>query len=585
MKKLILAMGCLILLTGLLLQTVHAAGKQAVLKIGATEEPDSLSPVVAYERGAFELFMLVYDSLVCFDENLNPVPSLAEKWEISDDKLSWTFHLRKDVKWHDGQPFTSRDVKYTYETIKESGLGMYADLVKDIDVIETPDEHTVVLKTATPKANMLQNITPILPQHIWQEIGPEELETFENASPVGTGPFILQEWKKNEYVSLLKNGEYFKGAPKVDGLIFTIFANRDTMAQSLKRGEIDVALGLYKNQAKTIQDNPQIKVYEFRENGFTELAFNCWEDPASRANPLIKDKIVRQAIELAIDKQKIIDMVFEGAGACGTTLIPASQQLYHYEPAEAEIRTFAPQKAKALLEAAGYGDEDGDGIRESKDGKGKLQFTFLLRSENTLEVKAGQMIKGYLQDIGIGTTLETIDDGALNDRIFNTHDYDMFIWGWGGDVDPGTLLRVLTTGQLGNLNDAYYSNPAYDRLVLEQASKLDYEERKQLVWEAQKILYEDLPYIILFYGTELQLVREDQVSGLQPTISGAVFYADTPLNYVQAEMAGTAAEAAEPDAAARGPQSPAPLYILGAAVLLAVIGLAARKRGKSREEW
>jgi len=584
MKRVLSFFICIVMLTGLYSAAVSCDTPANMLKIGVAEEPDSLSPLITYERSSFEIFMLIYDSLITFDENMQPVPSLAESWEVNQDSLQWTFKLRRDVKWSDGESFTSKDVKFTFELMKNSGLGLYTDLVKDIDVIETPDDYTVVFKTEKPKANMLQNITPILPEHIWKTIEEDQYEVFDNQNPIGTGAFILKEWKKNEYISFVSNKEYFKGAPKVDGLIYIIYANRDTMAQSIKLGEIDAALGLYKSNTKTIENDKSITAFNFSENGFTELAFNCRADGTSKGNPLILDKRIRQAIEYSIDKQKIIDMVYDGEGEYGTTLIPVSQKKFHYNPDATEFRGYSPDKAKKLLESADYKDRDGDGIREDAKGK-KLSFRLLLRSENTMEVKAGQMIKGYLKDAGIETELETLDDGALNDRIFSSADYDMFIWGWGGDVDPGTLLRVLTTNQIDNLNDAFYSNPEYDRLVEEQASNMNFEERVTMLYDAQRILYEDLPYMILFYEKERQLIRNDRIQGIRPTVNGAVFYADTPYNYLQASIIGAEDAAKTEEKEGKGGEPNLIVYFSVAVVVVFIAITLIKKKKKSKEEW
>ncbi len=138
----------------------------ATLRIGWSVEADSLSPFISYTQAGAEVFYLIYDSLVKFDEEFNPVGNLAETWDLSGDQLTWTFKLREGVKWHDGEPLTSEDVKLTYEYMLESGLGMYCDFVTGIESIECPDEHTVVIKTEKPKANMLMNPAPILPMHI-----------------------------------------------------------------------------------------------------------------------------------------------------------------------------------------------------------------------------------------------------------------------------------------------------------------------------------------------------------------------------------------------------------------------------------
>jgi peptide/nickel transport system substrate-binding protein len=557
-----------------------------IIKMGVIEEPDSLNPLVAYERAAFETFMIIYDSLITFDSNLEPQLNLAESYVLSDDMLTWTFKLKEGIKWSDGEPFTSKDIKFTYELIRDTGLSLYYDMVRDIIDIQTPDDNTIIFVTELPKANMLQNITPILPEHIWSSVSEDEYETFENSSPVGTGPFIVQEWKKNEYLSLKANKDYFKGAPSSDGFIFSMYANRDTMAQSLKLGEIDIALGLYNNQAKTLLEDEGIERFVFSENGFTELAYNCNTDPSSAGSKLILDKTIRQAIEYAIDKQKIIDMVYEGAGQVGTSLIPISQTQYHYEPTGDELKAFNPEKANAILDDAGYLDIDNDGIRESKEGNEKLSFIFLLRTENSNEVKAGQMIKSYLNDIGIETLIETIDDGALNDRIFGTTDFDMFIWGWGGDVDPSTMLRILTTDQIGNLNDVYYSNTEYDEIVNMQSTIMDQQERTNVIIEAQKILYDELPYSILMYENELQLYRSDKIEGITPTKAGAIFYADTPLNYINAKVIGSEPSAPSTEEKTDDNTSTNNLYYIAGGLLLVVgLGLFIIKSRKAKKDW
>ncbi len=508
------------------------APKGAVLKIGTTEDVDSLSPFNAYERAATELFLIVYDPLVAFDQNLKPAPALAQSWSVSSDGLQWTFKLRKGVKWSDGKPFTSEDVKFTYEAVAASELGLYYTFLEGIKEIRTPDDLTVVIRTEEPKANILQNPTPILPKHIW-EAGAEDFETFEDSKMVGTGAFRFHEWKKGEYLSLTANPDYYGGRPKFSGIVYTLFANRDTLVQSLIRGEIDVALNLYPDQLPRLQKEAKVEVYRYSGNGFTQLAANSFDDPASKGHPALKDYRVRQAMELAMDKNEILSVALSGAGTVGTTLIPESTPEWHLALPANKIRSYNPAAAKALLESAGYVDRNGDGIREGKDGK-PLDFRFFVRSDNSREVKAGQMIQGYLKEVGIATRLSTIDDGALQDSIDGA-DYDLFIWGWGGDVDPTTLLAILTTDQIDGNNEPRWSNPAYDEVVKRQATLLDAKKRKAAVDEAQRLAYEGASYIILAYDGDIQAVRKDRIQGLVRIVgNGPVFYANTGVNYLTA---------------------------------------------------
>lgn len=506
-------------------------------RLGVTVETDSLSPLISYTQAGYEVFNLIYDPLVRVDKNLEPSPGLAEKWSLSDDKLTWTFNLRKDVKWHDGKPFTSADVKFTYDLLKAHPLGLYASNLTGITKVTCPDKYTVEIKTDKPKANMLTNSTPILPQHIWSKVAVADYETWPNSNPVGTGPFKFTEFKQGEYLKLSANPDYYAGKAKIDNLVFALYANTDVMAQSLKIGEIDAADNFSTSQYDTLKDMKGISAISSTMNGYTELGINTWTDSKSKGNPLLLDKYVRQAIELSMDKQKLLDMVYDGQGTPGVTLIPPGG-FYHYEPTDKELRNYDVEKAKALLESKGYKDRDNDGIREDADNN-KLSFKFLLRSKNDNEVKAGQMIASMVKDAGIELKVETVDDGVLQDRIY-AGTYDMFIWGWMEELDPTVALKVLTTAEWGNLSDCYYSNKEYDRLFLSQQTQMDTDKRKDEVCRMQQIAYEDAPYIILYYDNSLEAIRSDKWEGyIQIPEGGPYFFNLTIYNYMNIQPVGS----------------------------------------------
>jgi len=499
------------------------------MRIGVTVEPDSLSPLISYTQAGYEIFSVLYDSLVALDENYEAVPDLAKEWTISDDKLEWTFKLRNDVKWHDGVPFTSEDVKFSYELMLANQLGMYAGYLTGIDSVECPDDYTVIIKTLQPKANLLVLSALILPKHIWSKVSADEYETWPNENPVGTGPFKFGEFKAGEYIKLVANDDYFEVRPYIDELIYVFYANTNVMALSLKLREIDAATNFSANQLPFLKKNANLEVISAVSLGFTDISFNCWQDPASKGNPILMDKKVRQAIELCIDKQKILDMVYAGQGTVGTTLVP-HEGFYHYEPAGNELRSYNLERAKKLLDDAGYKDNDGNGIREDANGN-ELNFVFTLRAENTDEIKAGQMISSMVKEAGINLEIETVDDGVLIDKIYSG-DFDMFIWGWGADLDPTTILAVMSTDEIGNLSDCNYSNKEYDNLLVLQQTKMDPKERQQDVWKMQKILYEDAPYIILWYDNNLQAVNTENWTGWKRIPeNGAFFFNLTTYNY------------------------------------------------------
>jgi peptide/nickel transport system substrate-binding protein len=281
---------------------------------------------------------------------------------------------------------------------------------------------------------------------------------------------------------------------------------------------------------KQLSEDPNVAVISGEDRGFMQLGINCWTDEASGGNPLLLDKNIRQAIELAINKQKIVDMAYNGQGTIGTTLINPGD-FYHYEPTAEELRAYDVEAANALLDAAGYTDQNGDGIRETEDGT-PLEFDFVTIADNLEEVKAGQMITANLADAGIKITNVNMDSGALYDNIV-AGTYDMFIWGWGADVDPTVIMGVLTTAQIGGNNEPFFSNARYDELFLAQQSELDPEKRQKMVFEMQQIVYDEAPYIILVYANNIQAIRSDRWTGYrQLPDSGTYFYNLTTYNYM-----------------------------------------------------
>jgi len=545
------------------------------MRIGVTKEIDSLSPFISYSSMGFEVFMLLYNPLVGVDENLNSTPDLATEWSLSYDQLVWTFKLRDDVKWSDGEPLTSDDVKFTYDLITKSGLGLYSGYLKGITSVECPDDYTVVITTEEPKANMLLNSTPILPKHIWADVKEADLETWGNDTPVGTGPFKFGEYKKGEYLKLVVNEDYYGTKSSIDELVFVLYANTDVMTQALKLGEIDAATNMAPAQLEQLKGEKNIDAISGVGYGFTQLSFNSSNDPASKGNKLLLDKNIKKAIEFSMDKKKILDMVYGGQGTEGTTLVPPDG-FYHYDPSADEMRAYDVKKANELLDSSGYKDSDGDGIREDKNGN-KLSFVFSLRSENAQEDNAGQMIASMAKEVGINLNIELIDDGVLIDKIYSS-DFDMFIWGWGTDLDPTTILAVMSTDQIGNLSDCNYSNKEYDNLLKVQQSKMDKNERQKVVWDMQKMIYEDAPYIILMYDNNLQAVKNDKWTNWKSIPQdGGYFFNLTNYNYLNVKPAGEAVST-QGGINTDSEKSNSGLIVLIAAIVLAVLYFVFKKK-------
>ena len=219
---------------------------------------------------------------------------------------------------------------------------------------------------------------------------------------------------------------------------------------------------------------------------------------------------------------------------------------------EAEQYHYDPQKAKQILEDAGYSDKDGDGVRENAGGD-KLEFRFVVLNEYPEDQAAGRMIVSWCRDVGIKLNLDQKDEGAFGDEVYDNADYDLFIWSWGGDIDPGFMLSTFTTEQILNWGDSQYSNPDYDALYVEQAEAVDPADpedpslRKAVTDQMQKILYRDNPYVILWYNVNLQAYRTDRWTGYHqvPAADGAPFWnymRSTYIDLTPSEVAATDGE-------------------------------------------
>lgn len=536
-KRIAAATLALALITAALLGLAGCGGAvdegKHILRVGITREIESLNPMLVWSMQGYEVMNLNYNYLVSWDEDLTPVSSLALKWEVDEEGVLWTFYLQEGVVWHDGAPFTAEDVKFTFEYIRDNELGYFYDYVAGMEEIEVLDETTFTIKTDEPLAWMPQILVPILPKHIWGEVDPEDAEgDFANDDPVGTGPFRVVEYAKGEYVRMVANKDYFKGAPALDEVIFMQYANADLMVQALKQGQLDIITDVPGSSFKALEqgDDPNIVTLIADSPSFSQLAFNVWDDSESQGNPLLLDKNIRVAIEYALDRQEIIDVGYNGYGNVASVLVPPLYDFWHLDLG-GDFRAYDRTKAEEILDEAGYTLGD-SGIRVSSDGE-PLDFTLLIRSESTDGQQAGALIKDKLAEIGIKITVSVIDEGTLTDRIYEG-DFDMFIWGWYVDVDPTSILKVVTTDEIMSWSDSFYSNPVYDELHLKQQRIMDLNERQKVIFEMQRMVYEDAPYIIISYDPELQAYRTDKYEGwIRNPRTGPVIYTNVVDSYEQ----------------------------------------------------
>jgi peptide/nickel transport system substrate-binding protein len=518
-------------------------GERQVLTVGVINDVDSLNPVIGVEVPDYEVWNLQYATLTDkAADDFATIPGLAESWEASDDGLTYTYTLREGLKWSDGEPLTAEDVVYTINRAREEGWLNYDSTVRNITA-SAPDERTVVLRSSVPDPKLPTMDVYILPKHVWEKQDAAAITKYPALDGVGSGPFVLEELKRGQYWRLKANPNYWGGKPYLDEVVFRLFNNADAMVAALKAGEIDAIHDVPTSSFKELEATDGIVAVQGQQGGFDELALNGG-DGLKKPHPALLDLRVRQAIAHAIDRQTIVDRVLEGLGTTSDAWSPSANPEWTPEIPEDERFDFDLDKARQILDDAGYLDTNGDGIREMPGGGRPLDLVYAVRTESQTAPDVAEFVSGWLREIGIKTTLKPMNDSKLTE-VIGKGDYDLFHWGWTPFVDPDPMLSYFTCDQVSQdpedptnyYNDANLCDPEYDRLYEEQKVELDPERRLELVHEMLRRFHSNAVYNVLFLSPDLQAYRTDRFQGWtrQPADVGPVIFSNSSPTYALLE--------------------------------------------------
>ncbi len=500
------------------------SGSNAVLKIGWAHDPATLNPFVGLDEENYDVWTMNWDLLVGFStKNLEPVPGLAESWDISKDSKTVTFHLDPEAKWSDGVPVTSEDVKWSLEELGGHGA-LFTSYTESITKIETPDEHTVVIHTSHPDTRIVGGLfIYMLPKHIWDKVPMKELTgTYQPQLPlVGSGPFIVTKFDKGHILILERNPEFRGPEPKYKKIEFIKYGNQDAVERALQVGEIDMDIKVSSGNFKRIGEASNIETLKASSPSYTQLAFDvCPEElcPNAKRNPAVLDKSVRQAVGYAVDRERINQIAARDTSFTAYGILPSYYKSFYSQP-EMDYE-YDPEKAEELLDEAGW-EKQGSGPR--KKGDEELKFNLYVRSESTYNIQAAKLVAEEAKQVGIEFDVQVVSTEKLTEITTQEVDgkmapeYDTFIWGWGGDpYDPSFLLSILTTEEIGGGSDSFFSNAEYDQLYKEQYGEFDVAKRKELIEKMVAITQEELPYLVLTYDPILQAYRTDRVANVTP---------------------------------------------------------------------
>jgi peptide/nickel transport system substrate-binding protein len=606
-RRMLAAAAAMVLFGGLSLTTAAAqtptpAEDKVTFVWGDTQEPSSMSPFRGYLAIDFYHWAWTYHLPITFSvEDLGAVPDFVTNVETSDDLRTFTYTVRDDLQWSDGEPMTAEDMAFTLNIYKDKHAYIPQGYLGNMESAEAVDDTTVVVKTEAPTSLFAGEVpylyTYILPEHVWSEYA-DQPKSYDNVPNVGSGPFVIAEYERGQFVRMERN-QYWNGPePIVDEIIFRIFENEDALSEALKQGEIDFANIDSPNVFNDLKEEPNIETYNGVRPEFDELAMNNGSafqepdppfQPHGDGHPALQDVVVRRAIRMAIDSEELAERVSLGYYEAGSTVVPpVTVPGARWVPEGEEMIPFDLEGANQLLEDAGYRDTDGDGVREMPGGGEPLIFRYYTQTNDQNTVRAAPFIQSWLEDIGIQADVTAMSSGRLGDEI-NAGTFDLFHWGWVPDADPDSILQNWTCGdrppnaQTYGDNDAYYCNPEYDRMYAEQHSTLDPERRFEIIHEMQRLFYNESPYAVLWYPSFFQAYRTDTFTGYQPQPAARGDLLDGFSRDMPLLIRPVSEEAAASTTEARGIPAGVWIGIAAAVILLIVVLLLLRRRGSAAE--
>ena len=524
--------------------TAQDDGDRVVLTIGLTQDLDSPNVTVGELVSSFELWNLQYPTLTDLAaDDFAVTPGLAESWSSEEGKR-WTYVLREGLEWSDGTPLTAEDVEYTINRSREESWLNHSSTVQNLTADAT-DDRTLVVTSSVNDPKLPGLSVYIVPKHIYEEISADEIGKYEALDGVSAGPFSLTEWKKGQFWRMEANPNYWRGQVEIDEVVFRVFRNADAMVSALRNGELDAAHNVPSASFRDLETAEDIVAVEGEQGGFDYLVMNSYAGKPPRdtskfdaPHPALRDLRFRQAIAHALDKETLVERVLSGIGTPGTTMSPSPNPAWIPELTAEEDYEFDLDKARQILDDAGYTDSDGNGVREHEGEDIVLRYA--IRTESEYSKPYAEFITGWLEDIGIRTTFKSYDDGQLIE-VAGKGDFDLYVWGWTPFVDPDPMLSYMKCDQIAvdasdfsnYYNDTGICDPQYDALYKQQNQELDLETRQGIVHDMLKRFYANAGYAVLATSPDLQAYRTDRFEGWvrQPAEIGPVLFSNSSPSY------------------------------------------------------
>lgn len=484
--------------------TVIVPRKGGELKIGLTSRINSLNPILTVSNDTDrDLINLIYNGLFEVDGKGNIIPSLADKVEISSDQKEYTVFLKDNVFWHDGVPFTSDDVIFTISSIQNPLIKSPLRLTWQGVTVEKISNSVVRFHLQNPYEPFVQNLTlKIIPKHIWEDINPYQIYYNEyNLKPIGTGPYLFNNLEKDKKgnitsYSLIANENYFLEPAKITNLTFIFYKDYESAKQALLKKQINSLAPISIDDYNFFENKKDFNVYKLYLPRYYAVFFNF-------NNSLFQNKDLRKALNLAIDRNYLVQEIFKNQAFPLTT--PISPNFFGYTEIKQNVDI---SQAQQIINQ----------IKNSKNGPKEIKFNLYLPDTEEL-IKVANYLKDSWQKIGVEITINPLPLSDLQKNIIQSRDYDALLFGEVINQDPD-LFAFWHSSQVNDpgLNLSMYKNPDLDKLLEEVRQISNQDTRKQDLEKIQTILFNDSPAIFLYNPFYLYLLP-NKVKGIDFIIS------------------------------------------------------------------
>ena len=520
--------------------------KGGILRVGSVNYIDSLNPFNYIESQAYQAMLMIYPQLVQYatgDDGLVMEGDWASAWETSPDGKDWTFSLKPGGTWSDGTPLTANDAAWTINTIIEYAAGptaVAAPALGHVVSAEATDENTLVIHYDAPVGNVLAQLEQlfIVPQHVWEPLvgaNGKNLKTFhpeQNLPVVSAGAYTIKEYEKKGTTVFIPWEGYYEKASNAEAVTLTYFTNSDSMISELRQGNLDWVDQVPFNAVKVLEDDDSLVVNKVPGAETTNITWNS--NPRKPKNRELLDPQVKKALSMCVDRERIIEVVFNGYASLVESLvghITGPMENPNLGPLEYDC-----EAGNQMLDDLGY-ERGSDGTRIAPATTGEyaqeahpMEYEVITPTSTDFNVdRSFEIVQEGFAEAGVNLTqkvggdttasyaLET-DDNCDGEASTGYATFDMAMWDWVGYIDPDFMLSVVTKGQWCSWSDTGWDNPEYDEMYLRQGTLVDPEERKQLVWEMQQMIYDNFVYTQLTNHEYID-AHSDKWAGIQTDLN------------------------------------------------------------------